>query len=258
MSIKPCFITDDIEITLMRLSKYIKEYEKNGVVVIPDVFTEEECRKIKEEAYKTSPQSIKNAGYPHQPSEQAYNKTSLIFFPALANEYLNEIRTDKRMVELVKKFIGDNVRQINNQIYFRESGDQDQFAWHKDIIFREPHNFNNDVVEDYFQTIIAVDDITEDNGVIEFIPNSKDIPLGKPKNLRVFERNGLQGKKYTCKKGSVLIWRVDTIHGSEPNVSDSDRMTYMNGFCRTKATKTYPDYLINGEIVKNIDPRQIP
>lgn len=242
----------------MRLTKYIKEYEENGIVVIPNVFTEEECDKIKQEAYKTTAQSIKDAGYPHTPSEQAYNKQSLIFFPALANEYLNEIRTDKRMIKLVEAFIGDDVRQINNQIYFREAGDHDQFAWHKDIIFREPQNFNNDVVEDYFQTIIAVDDITETNGAIEFIPKSKDIPLAKPSNLRVFERNGIKGIKYTAPKGSVLIWRVDTIHGSEPNTSDKDRMTYMNGFCRTKATKTYPDYLIKGEIIKKLNPGLIP
>jgi len=242
----------------MQLAKYIKEYQENGIVVIPNVFTEEECAKIKEEAYKTSPESIKEAGYPHQPSEQAYNKLSLIFFPTLANDYLNQIRTDKRMVELVKKFIGDDVKQINNQIYFREAGDQDQFAWHKDIIFREPGNFNDDVVDDYFQTIIAVDDITETNGAIEFIPNSHNIPLNKPKNLRVFERGNLQGKKYTAKKGSVLIWRVDTIHGSEPNTSDKDRMTYMNGFCRSKATTTYPDYLISGNVVDKLNPQLIP
>jgi hypothetical protein len=68
------------------------------------------------------------------------------------------------MSSLVKEFIGNDVRQINNQIYFRESGDYDQFAWHQDIMFREPHIFNEDVESDYFQTIIAVDDINEDNG----------------------------------------------------------------------------------------------
>lgn len=242
----------------MQLAKYIKEYKENGIVVIPNVFTEEECKRLKEEAYKVTDKDIKRAGYPHIPSETAYNKRSLIFFPALANSYLNEIRTDKRMVELVKKFIGDDVKQINNQIYFREAGDQDQFAWHKDIIFREPHNFNNDVVDDYFQTIIAVDDITETNGAIEFIPKSHTIPLDKPKNLRVFERGNLKGEKYTAKKGSVLIWRVDTIHGSEPNTSDKDRMTYMNGYCRSKATTTYPDYLVDGKVIENINPKLIP
>jgi hypothetical protein len=46
--------------------------------------------------------------------------------------------------------------------------------------------------------------------------------------------------------------------GSESNKSNKDLMTYMNGFCRTKATTIYPDYLVNGELVKNINPIKIP
>lgn len=236
-----------------------KEYEERGVIVIPGVFSSDECDEIKAQAYSVEDIDIKLAGYKHAPSEQAYNKKSLIFFPALANEYLNQIRTDKRMVELVREWIGDDVRQINNQIYFRERGDRDQFAWHRDTIFREPQNFNNDVVDDYFQTIIAVDDITEDNGAVEFIEGSHQWPeFPRPNNLRVFERRGLQGKKYTATKGSVLIWTVTVVHGSEPNSSNSDRMTYMNGFCRTKATRAYPDYLIGGKVVEKMNPYLIP
>lgn len=236
-----------------------KEYEEKGVIVIPGVFSKEECDEIKRQAYTVKDIDIKMAGYRHAPSEQAYNKKSLIFFPALANEYLNQIRTDKRMVELVREWIGDDVRQINNQVYFRETGDKDQFAWHRDTIFREPQNFNNDVVDDYFQTIIAVDDITEDNGAVEFIEGSHNWPdFPTPRNLRIFERKGLQGKKYTATKGSVLIWTVTVVHGSEVNHSNSDRMTYMNGFCRTKATRAYPDYLINGKVVERMNPYSIP
>ncbi len=236
-----------------------KEYIEKGVIVIPGVFSSEECDEIKRQAYTVKDIDIKMAGYKYEPSEQAYNKKSLIFFPALANEYLNQIRTDKRMVELVRAWIGDDVRQINNQIYFREAGDKDQFAWHRDTIFRESQNFNNDVVDDYFQTIIAVDDLTEDNGAVEFIEGSHNWPeFPSPKNLRIFDRKGLQGKKYTATKGSVLIWTVTIVHGSEVNYSNSDRMTYMNGFCRTKATKSYPDYLINGKVVEKINPDSIP
>jgi ectoine hydroxylase-related dioxygenase (phytanoyl-CoA dioxygenase family) len=236
-----------------------KQYTKNGVIVLPSVFTPEECDEIKRQAYLVQDNDIKKAGYPHDASETAYNKRSLIFFPALANEYINNIRTDERMVELVKEFIGDDVRQINNQIYFRESGDEDQFAWHQDIMFREEGSFNGDVEADYFQTIIAVDDITEENGAIEFIDGShKTMRIGAPQNLRVFNRGELKGTKYTAKKGDVLVWSVLTVHGSESNKSDKDRMTYMNGFCRTKATTIYPDYLVNGELVKNINPTKIP
>lgn len=241
------------------MNNYKEIYEANGVVVIPNVFTIEECNEIKRQAYKVKDEEIISAGYPHQPSEIAYNKRSIIFFPALCNSYLNKIRIDYRMSTLVKEFIGNNIRQINNQVYFRESGDYDQFAWHQDIMFRESHIFNDDVESDYFQTIIAVDDITEDNGAIEFIEGSHiTSSITPPSNLRVFERGNLKGKKYTATKGSVLIWSVLTIHGSEPNKSSNDRMTYMNGFCRAKAANKYPYYMKDGEIFPIIDQNKIP
>jgi len=237
----------------------MKEYAEKGVIVIPSIFTTEECDRIKKEAYSVTDDQIIDAGYPHVPSEQVYNKKSLIFFPSLANDYINSIRIDKRMAELAREFIGDDIRQINNQIYFREHGDYDQFAWHQDIMFREGHLFNEDVVDDYFQTIIAVDDITEENGAIEFIEGShKTMRIPAPKNLRRFERGDLKGKKYTAKKGDVLIWSVMIVHGSEPNKSNNDRMTYMNGFCRTKASAAYPHYMIGGRVVERLDPTMIP
>jgi ectoine hydroxylase-related dioxygenase (phytanoyl-CoA dioxygenase family) len=68
----------------------------------------------------------------------------------------------------------------------------------------------------------------------------------------------MQGKKYTATKGSVLIWSVLTLHGSESNTSAQDRMTYMNGFCRAKAANKYPFYMQSGNVVPFIDPTQIP
>ena len=236
-----------------------KDYDEKGIIVIPSVFSASECDQIKNSAYSVTDDQIKAAGYPHVPSEQAYNRKSLIFFPALVHSYVNEIRISKPMTELVREFIGDDVRQINNQIYFRERGDLDQFAWHQNIMFRESHLFNNDVVDDYFQTIIAVDDITEENGAIEFIEGShKTMRIDQPKNLRKFEREDLKGTKYTAKKGDVLIWSVMIVHGSERNNSNSSRMTYMNGFCRTKAARSYPHYMINGQVVPQINPAMIP
>ena len=86
------------------LTSLKQEYEAKGVVVIPSVFTERECNRIKKEAYGVTDNQIKQSGYKHVPSEQAYNKKSLIFFPALANAYLNDIRIDSRMQWVVSTF----------------------------------------------------------------------------------------------------------------------------------------------------------
>lgn len=236
-----------------------KEFLEKGIIVIPSVFSSSECDEIKTQAYSVQDDDIVKAGYPHNPSEKMYNKKSLIFFPSLCNDYLNSIRIDKRMVELVKEFVGDDVRQINNQIYFREKGDLDEFAWHQDTIFREPNIFNGFVESDYFQTIIAVDDICEENGAIEFIEGSHlEGHAARPPHLREFIRGNKKGTKYTAKKGDVMIWSIMIIHGSERNNSNSDRMTYMNGFCKTRAANSYPHYLVNGKIISKIDASLIP
>jgi len=210
----------------MQLEKYKKEYEEKGITVIPNVFTEEECEMMKKAAYATRPGDIVGAGYPHSPSEAAKNKLSLIFFPALTGNYLNDVRTDERMQEIVRYFLGDDVKQVNNQIYFREAGDEDEFAWHQDICFRTPSNRFPGIKDGYLQTIIAVDDITEDNGAIEFVPGThrEVTKYGRPsvkRGLRNFNREGIRGEKYKAPKGSVLLWTCLTLHGSEANTSES-------------------------------------
>jgi len=243
----------------MYRSTKLNDLQEKGIVKIPSVFTPEECDAIKNAAYAVTDKQIRASGYPHVASEQAYNTKSLIFFPALASDYLNAIRIDPRMVLLVKEFLGQNVRQINNQVYFREAGDKDTFAWHRDTIFRESSQFTDAVETDYLQTIIAVDDITENNGAVEFIEGSHLWPeFDRPKQLRHFQRGDLSGTKYTANKGDVLIWSVKIVHGSEANVSDSPRMTYMNGFCKSDSVKDYPDYLSDGNVVAEIDPTRIP
>lgn len=249
----------------MNFQPYKDIYDELGIVTIPSVFSEKEMDELKRQAYATTPVSISAAGYPHQPAEQAKNKTSLIFFPSLANGFINDIRIDPRMQEIARFFLGGDVKQINNQIYFREAGDLDEFAWHQDIVFRKPRERFPNVEQHYLQTVIAVDELLEDNGAIEFIEKSHregdqylQTRHALTEMLRKFERKGLQGKKYTAPKGSVLLWNVLTVHGSEKNKSTGDRMTYMNGWCRAEGALDYPWYMKDGKVISQIDVSLIP
>lgn len=246
------------------MDKYIKEYKEKGIVRIPNVFTTEEMQELKREAYTITPKQIKDGGYPHRAFEYSGDKPALVFFPSLANKYADKLRTDQRMQDIVKAFIGNNIKQVNNQIYFREAGDTDEFAWHQDIVFREPRDRFPNVIDGYLQTIICVDDMTEDNGAIEFIDGShlhgeQEITSSSKVTmmLRHFKRMGMHGKKYEAKAGDVLLWHVLTIHGSEANISNTDRMTYMCGFCKSENCLDYPWYLKDGEL-QELDPKLIP
>ena len=218
----------------MNLDLAKKELSKNGYAKIESVFTLEEVNRIRDEAYKC---------LIHKDRLQLVgDKPALLFWPKDINDYLKEITYSDKLSKIVKYFLGDHVRHLNNQIYYRESGDGDEFAWHQDICFRTPKEDFNNIEANYLQIIIVVDGMDEANGAIEFIPGSHKwgnlnlIPRdNSERGLRKFERNGRVGVKVKASPGDVLIWSVMTVHGSEKNNSNRNRMNFMNGFASEEA-----------------------
>jgi len=238
--------------------------ERDGVAVIKGVFGSQECDAMKFAALDA--QRYQNPKYPHRYLEMSpAGKPALIFWPALINDTLLQYRNDPRLAEIVRAFLGDDVKQLNNQVYFRSPGDGDQFAWHQDVCFRQPPERYPGIESGYLQTIIALEDIGEDNAPVEFIPGSHKSGVvdtygsaAVTKMLREFKRQGLDGVKYTASKGDVLVWSVLTVHGSEPNDGKRTRTTFMNGFARADAALDWPYYLKGGEVVPEIDHTLIP
>lgn len=214
---------------------------EKGVQRIPGVFSRAEVEKMRGQAYRALYQAKKDRlNYLQEradPNDPSLCWPSLLFWPSKTNAYLDQIRRDGRLVEIVQQHLGPHVRQVNNQLYYRFQGDGDSFGWHRDIRFRK-HIRSAD---DYLQTIIVIDEITANGGAVEFVEGShkggefEDLYPPGTVNLRKFERMGINGTKYTAKPGDVMIWRLDVLHGSEPNESDAPRLTYMNGFCKADA-----------------------
>lgn len=238
-------------------------YARDGVARIPGVFTRAECEAMKAAAYGAI--GLQNPSYPHRYLETFNGKPALIFWPSLVSPVLERFRKDPRLAEIVRAFLGDDVKQLNNQVYFRTPGDGDQFCWHQDVCFRQPPERYPGIDAGYLQTVIALDDIGEDNAPVEFIPGSHRFGVvdtfgsaAVRKMLRSFERQGLYGKKYTAGAGDVLVWSVLTVHGSEPNVSSRTRTTFMNGFARADSALDWPDYMRGGEVVPEVEHWKIP
>lgn len=231
----------------------VRNLEAVGFAKIPGVFTPTECDRIRAEAYKTSVSARDNLQV--RRDELGNIRPALLFWPQEHSPYLHQISHSERMKTIVRHFLGPDVRQLNNQIYFRESGDGDEFAWHQDICFRTPPHEFADIENGYLQTVIAIDRIS-DNAAVEYIHGShKQGDLGliprddTERGLRKFVRGFLRGVKATAEPGDVLLWHVLTVHGSEQNVSGRHRMTYMNGFAKESAVlnKTkFPQYMMGG------------
>lgn len=227
----------------------------DGVQVYPGVFAAWEASQIRREAYR----SLNRTAGGRNTVQMFGGRPALLFWPSISNEVLNGYRTDERLAGIVREHLGDDVKQVNNQVYFREPGDGDSFAWHQDIVFRQPAQDFPGIEDAYLQTVIVVDEITEDNGAVEYILGSHKTGRfeGNPDQLsgalRRFHRDGLRGVKLTAKPGDVVVWSVMVVHGSEANESDRPRMVYMNGFARADASVYNPMYLHGGEVVAEVE-----
>jgi ectoine hydroxylase-related dioxygenase (phytanoyl-CoA dioxygenase family) len=258
-----------------KVESAVGDLHRDGIARVRGVFDLREMDFLRADAYMalTRVKSIRERGYPHSPLEvrriAEHEFPALLFWPCLASAYLEALRTDLRLRAIVTRILGPDVKQLNNQVYYRLPGDADSFSWHQDIVFRKPLDEHPGIEEGYLQTIIVVDRMTAENGAIWFVPGSHrlgDLELieDDQSTLRDFDPSrhaerfgGLEPEVYEAEPGDVLVWSLMTVHGSAPTAARFPRMTYMNGFCRADAAKQWPHYLRGGRPVP-LDPRRIP
>lgn len=235
-------------------------YERDGVAVIPGLFSLDEVAKIRASAMMALTQLPSKQNLQRR-AVDGIEFPALLFWPADWSTYLNQIRCDERIATVVRGILGEDVKQLNNQVYFRLPGDQDEFAWHQDISFRTPPEDFNQIETGYLQTLVVVDEMDETNGAVEYIPGSHkegNLDLihrdGREVGLRLFERDGKKGVKYCAKPGDFMMWSVMIVHGSERNeTQDKPRMTYMNGFAKASASRFFPYYMKGGQVIEKIN-----
>lgn len=196
-------------------SDHIKQCKKQGYARIPQVFTQAEVDLMRSAALLSLTMNPE--------LEVINNYPTIMYNPPSA--YLQEVSQDQRLHRIVKLYYGNSEFELETQQwYFHLPGDPDEFAWHTDERFRPG------VGNLYLQTAILIDDWTEENSAVEFIPGSHKKPFANEGELRIFVRRNLQGVKLLGKAGDVLTWSNTVVHGSERNLSKQSRQYYMHGF----------------------------
>jgi hypothetical protein len=171
-------------------------------------------------------------------------------WPAMIHPTFERIRNSPKFLRLLEPLLGTSLKQYINQINFKMPGGNIEFPWHQDI---RPTPAFKDQLKNYVQTIIAVDDATEENGCLWIVPKSH-----KMGNLQVKRYASGQiedhidvSKAVPClaKAGDVLLFRSYTVHGSKPNQTNLPRRSYINGFVRASACDVGKWAFLNGNPV---------
>ena len=155
---------------------------------------------------------------------------------------LDHFRTSPELLSLAFAVLGPDLRQITNQMHWKNPADEVSFQMHQDCTFRKPDAAYRNLSRSFMQTAIAVDACTAANGCLQFVPGShreaKQLLTGgyegwegNAANRSVLERFP-EPVLAAMEPGDVAIWNAYTIHGSQPNRTRHSRRLYINGFAR--------------------------
>jgi hypothetical protein len=158
---------------------------------------------------------------------------------------LLRISEDPRLVAPALELLGtSHCEQLLCQAHYKMPNDGVAFDWHQDIQHRDKGGGTWTDVNgrgSYVQTILLVDDMTDENGPLEFVP-SRAVALAPNGRLATYggvKVDASAAIPVTGRAGDVLFFGPYAVHGSTPNQSSKPRRVLINGYAAPGANKRY-------------------
>ena len=129
------------------------------------------------------------------------------------------------ILDSVAQLLGPNVRYDTSKLNMKSAGFGSPVEWHQDFAFATP--VTND---DMLSVGLAIDDMTQENGCLLFIPRSHKGPIYDHHQNDVFV-GGITDPDFRpdnavpieVKAGGITIHHTRTLHASAPNLSGKSR-----------------------------------
>jgi ectoine hydroxylase-related dioxygenase (phytanoyl-CoA dioxygenase family) len=232
-------------------SDHVARYRRDGYAILRGVFAPDEVRSIAAAADQVYREAVRH-GRSFRHGNLFYNvgpgpEVRMVQWPSYHQPVLNGVRLDRRIARLLRPLVGTDLKQIINQIHWKEPGGRAEFAWHQDSQFREPAHAYRNLGSAYVQTGLAIDPQTPQSGCMRFIPASHaggDLELDTPREVlgvamddQVLLGAGLDPRdavEVVLEPGDLALWSPFTVHGSGVNGSDHRRRLYVNGYVRAE------------------------
>lgn len=166
--------------------------------------------------------------------------------------YLLEIGSDSRLVAPCAELLqSTTMSHLLNQAHFKRPHDGVAFDWHQDIRHRDKGDGTWVDVNgrgSFVQTLIALDEMTADNGPLVFVPGSSkwgrvdfgdgNAPNPNGRHARFREEDAVT---IAAQPGDTLFFGPYTVHASSENTSERYRRVLINGYASPGANRrVYP------------------
>jgi phytanoyl-CoA hydroxylase len=203
-------------------SKVAEDYERDGFVVAPKLFTDAECDRLKEEAIRLL-------------NEKSNKNRTVYVGVAAASPLYYKLASDPRMVAVLEKIMPNGVAFLSDKFVFKSGTQRFATPWHIDSFYWAGTRTKLSVW-------IALDKVTAENGALKVIRGSHK-KKWRAKNTKGEGTNGEFGnvidaeqwtpeEELVCEveKGGAIFFSDDLVHGSCTNTSGLDRYAIISTY----------------------------
>lgn len=160
-----------------------------------------------------------------------------------AEPALLAVGEDLRLVGPALELLGTaTCEQLLSQAHYKMPNDGVSFDWHQDIQHRDKgHGTWRDVTGrgSFVQTILLVDDMTDENGPLEFVPRDAVELDAAGRLVPGSPVDRTRASAVTGRAGDVLFFGPYAVHGSTPNLSSQPRRVLIDGYAAPGANGRY-------------------
>ncbi|CAF0766784.1 unnamed protein product [Rotaria sordida] len=204
----------------MSLDNLCDRYERDGFVIIPDLFDGKECDKLKIEAQKVL--KVKSP-----PDASVYVHASV------TSPLYQQYHRDPRLVDILKKIMPNGVMFLSDKIVVKTPEKTFATPWHIDYFYWRD-------TRPKVSIWIPLDDVNADNGALTVVRGShkkdwtminKALPNGEFV-YQIANDDVNNDDVVTCavKRGSAVFFPDRLVHGSTPNSACKDRYTVISTY----------------------------
>ena len=223
-------------------NELIEAFDRDGFVVLEDVFTDEEVARMRGTAneLRDYPQSLADETVVSEPNSGAVRS---VFAPHRQSDDFDLVSRDPRLAELARHILGDEVYIHQSRLNYKPAFKGKEFFWHSD--FETWHAEDGMPNMRALSMSVMLTDNHPQAGPVMFVPGSHrkfiscvgETPEDNYKASLKRQETGIPDKESIAalvedggivapapKAGSVVIFDCNTLHASNGNITPFERM----------------------------------
>ena len=208
----------------------IRTFQNDGVILVEGLVTVETTRQIRRECqniHARMREAPTGGVHVSWEDESARDLVRQLMHSELVSPTLNDLLRSDRILDIVEDLIGPDISLYHSKLLPKSRGTGAEVPWHQDYAYWRQDTNQPLMVN----CMLAIDPADEHNGCLEFIPGSHK--WGLQEHERHQEAFGVflpgryyprpEGRAFPMQPGDALFFTSLVIHGSAPNLSDTDR-----------------------------------